>query len=671
MEISEMKIFKNGRILWRNAEISWMLNFRKNESSLEELNASEMAEFRHKTKKNETVCKWRGHKTIGRNFEVTVVWKNEDGLLSGSIEWKGGNKDEVIEQVSFPVISIPMPKTPSLYISRLQGILLHDIDSRTYYPDGYAETFSNFEMQYNALISPSGSYYFDTRDTEFYIKTFDLRTLDNHSKFRYSAIHPLPLDGKSQRQYRVPYSLSTGFFKGGWFEAAQIYKKWAREQKWAKRPPVDERLRNTGMWIWNRGNAEDVITPVEKLSRDSGVPVSLDWYWWHQHGYDTSYPYYWPPREGLPVFKKALSRLKKQNIFTQVYMNGVTWDMDAEHWEKGGSASVVVEKDGNIKSCMFNRYAKKRLAWMCGNDNIPFRGIIRDTIKKLNKAGLSGIYLDMIGCSTYSPCYNQSHKHAPGGGNYQVAGYRKMLEEIISENPGFPISTEEANEAYMDLVDSAISLSGGKERLGAQANFESVPAFSAVYHGITAMFGNYALPGSIPPFDEKWPEHSAWKKEKAWHKLYPDQFFVEVGRSVVWGLQPTVANLRNEHTAGEFSDIYDFLVSTARFYHAHRNFLFDGDMLAEGVLKTREIEVEFLQRFIFTEEGKQKVVKKKLPSILHSLWRGRDASIGLVLVNCSRETQQFDFESPFIKISGEIGSHSWMLIETCENRKAN
>ena len=164
MEISEMKILKNGIILWRNAEISWSLKFRENQASVEELNASEMAEFSHEVKKNEIVCKWRGHKVIGKAFEVTVTWKDENGLLSGRIKWKGGNKNEIIEQACFPVISIPMPKTPSLYISRLQGILLHDIDSRTYYPDGYAETFSNFEMQYNALISPSGSYYFDTRD---------------------------------------------------------------------------------------------------------------------------------------------------------------------------------------------------------------------------------------------------------------------------------------------------------------------------------------------------------------------------------------------------------------------------------------------------------------------------------------------------------------------------
>lgn len=356
--------------------------------------------------------------------------------------------------------------------------------------------------------------------------------------------------------------------------------------------------------------------------------------------------------------------MKKQDIFTQVYMNGVTWDMDAENWQKEGKQSVVVEKDGKIKSCMFNCYVKRYLAWICGNDNAPFSKIIRDTVKNLNKAGLSGIYLDMIGCSSYSPCYNESHKHAPGGGKYQVAGYRKMLRDILRENPAFPISTEEANEAYMDIVDSAISLSGGKERLGARANFEPVPAFSAVYHGITAMFGNYALPDSIPPFDEKWPEFSAWKKKKKWHKLYPDQFFVEVGRSVIWGLQPTVANLRYKHTVDkEFSEIYKFLVATARFYHAHRDFLFDGDMLADGILKTEEVEVEFLQRFIFTEEGKQEVLKKKLPSILHSLWNAPDGRIGLVLVNWSGKKRSFDFENPFIKISGKIASHAWRFVE--------
>jgi len=94
METKRLKIFKNGTITWRNTVLSWKFGFRKGQSSIEMLNADEMLGFRYKIGKNATTCKWRGHKTIGKKFEVTVVWKNDMGLLSGSIKWKNGNKNE-------------------------------------------------------------------------------------------------------------------------------------------------------------------------------------------------------------------------------------------------------------------------------------------------------------------------------------------------------------------------------------------------------------------------------------------------------------------------------------------------------------------------------------------------------------------------------------------------
>jgi hypothetical protein len=647
---------------WNGVDISWSLKFREKQASLTRLDSSAMRNFTHTASGNMIICRWKGHRIIGDKFTVTIIWKNDGSLLSGTIEWRGGNVHEIIEEVCFPVVNMPWPQDGKILNSH--GYLIKLRSPSEPAKSSLLDRNGGLRTQYSALISPVNCYYFDTRDTEFYRKSYEYHAVKNPSGVRYTGIHTLPLDGRSCLRYKIPYRSSIGVFNGSWFEAAQIYKKWALQQKWARRPPVDRRLRDIGMWVWNRGMAEDVIKPAEKLQKDAGVPVALDWYWWHQNGYDTSYPFYWPPREGLAAFKQAVTRLRKQGIFTQVYVNGLTWDMDAEHWEKGGKQSAVIKCDGEVMAMMFNIFAGRRLAWMCGQDNLPFRKKIGATVNKLRKAGLPGVYLDMIGCASYLCCYNQTHSHAPGGGNYQVRGYRKMLKDIIRNNPGLPLSTEEPNEAYMDLFDSAISLMGGNERLGGNALYELVPAFSAVYHGIIAMFGNYALPDSIPPFDPKWPEHAAWKKEKEWHKLYPDQFFVEVARTVVWGFQPTVANLRLKHAVDKsFKEIYDFIVRTARFYHLHRDFLFDGEMMPPGDFKTEEIEVAFLQRFIFTQEGKQTVLRKKIPAVLHSLWRAPDGRTGLVMANYSRETRKFEFSGSKMTASGEIPPRSWMLIE--------
>lgn len=662
MNHRDLKITKSGQMTWKGVEISWSMNFKEGHASLTQLNSSEMKNFTHEIANDTIICRWKGHHIISDNFEVKVTWKNVDELLLGTIEWNGGNKEETIKEVCFPVATMSKPKGGVIFRAHGQGELL-DIDGMASATPLLVGIYSS-SMQYSAMISSAGSYYFDTRDTDFYFKACEYHAIENCSKIRYIGIHPLPLDGRSHLHYKSRYSSSIGFFHGGWFEAAQIYKKWAFRQKWASRLPINRRLRDIGMWVWNRGGAEDVIKPVEKLQNDSGVPVALDWYWWHQSAYDTSYPFYWPPREGVAAFKKSVARLNKQDIFTQVYLNGMTWDMDAEHWENGGSKSAIIDDNGKVKAVMFNVFAKKRLAWMCGHDNIPFRKIIGNTVKKLRKIGLSGVYLDMIGYVSNNACYNREHSHFPGGGNHQIRGYRKMLKDIIKANPELPLSTEEPSEAYMDLFDSNISLTGGCERLTGNTIVEPVPAFSAVYHGITAMFGNYALPDSRPPFDPKWPKCAVWKEEKEWHKLYPDQFFVEVARTVVWGLQPTVANLRYKHTVDDvFKEIYDFLICTSRFYHLHRDFLFDGTMMSPGILKTKKIKIDFLKRFIFTKEGGQTVLQKKMPAVLHSLWQARDGRLGLILVNYSRKNQSFEFENSIMTASGKIPSRSWMLCE--------
>ncbi len=226
------------------------------------------------------------------------------------------------------------------------------------------------------------------------------------------------------------------------------------------------------------------------------------------------------------------------------------------------------------------------------------------------------------------------------------------------------LSTEECNEAYLDVFDSLIVLNPSQERLGYGAA-EVVPAFSAVYHGATALFGNYALPDGIPPFDPLWPDQERWKDEKEWHKLFPDQFYAEMARTVIWGMQPTVCNLQQSHTTdARFQAIYEFICQTAKFYYANRDFLYDGEMLSPGSLETDTINVEFMSRMIFTKEDEYRVVAKSMPAILHSRWQAPDGRRALVLANYSAVERHFAYQSDTLTVSGQvIAPHSYQLTE--------
>ena len=127
--------------------------------------------------------------------------------------------------------------------------------------------------------------------------------------------------------------------------------------------------------------------------------------------------------------------------------------------------------------------------------------------------------------------------------------------------------------------------------------------FQSVYHGKYAFFGNYAYPDGTRPWDPLWPPEDRWKEEKPWHNLYPDQFYLELGRTVVWGVQPMVCNIKeNLFTDPELAPALRFTLETARFYHANIEFLFDGQMLSPAGFTCATAPVDYLIRSIFTKE---------------------------------------------------------------------
>ena len=465
----------------------------------------------------------------------------------------------------------------------------------------------------------------------------------------------------------LPFGGTIRTFRGDWFAAAEIYRRWAWEQPWAKaafaRPQRE--MRNIAIWFWNRGSEENAALPVERFQQLTGLPVALDWYWWHKIPYDVGYPFFWPPREGAEAFSAAVRRLVAKGIFVQPYTNGVSWDQVDPTWETEGNFDSIVEKDGTKKGHQYNVYMPSALAVMCGSAP-HFHARMRELMKNLRGTGLPGVYMDQVGGCTVRACWSPDHPHAPGGGTVITDGYRKLFSDIKADNPGFCISTEDTPEAYLDIVDSAINLWQNGERFGmpAQPEAETVPAFMAVYHGAMAVYGSYAVIDGIPPWDPTWPDRDRWPSEKPWEELYPDQYVLEFARGVAMGMQPMVHQLRMSHFDDpRYAGNFKFTVDTAKFYHANLDFLYDGTMCAPGRLLCARQPVELFIRGIYTKPEKARVVRHPShPTILHSVWRAKDGRVAAVLCNWSRKEQVYDLATPDIAVAGIIPARSWRIV---------
>ncbi|MDD4816572.1 MAG: DUF6259 domain-containing protein [Victivallaceae bacterium] len=601
-------------------------------------------------------CSWRIAVRNG-NGATTEITPESAPLFDVAIEECGGGRRLVcrnvppelsIVRIVFPAIELEMTDDTAVLLSESQGLLVTGLVSTpefTFRPDNpdyiYETRFRS--MKFAAVMNPH--LYIGINDSECFSKSADIYRSADRKTLHFDIV---------SYSSEMPFSVELKPFSGNWFDAAMLYKHNCRPLKKLR---ASTPLRDIAMWLWNRDRADNVIPPAERLQADSGVPVALDWYWYHKNPYDTGYPDYYPPREGVEKFTAALARLKRSGIFTQVYTNGFLWDTLNDDWSQGGSEGVIKDENGEMVATSFNVFMKHPMAYMCGCAE-KFRAKLLEQISLLAACGLEGIYVDMIGCATMQFCYNPDHPHAPGGGSYMAGGYRRLLRDLHAKLPSLLISTEDCNETYMDLVDSVISvMSPSGERYGVLPPFEFVPAFSAVHHGDCAMYGSSAHIDGVPPFDSLWPQEGKWKHEMDWNKIAPDQFFVELGRSLIWGQQPMVANLRQEHLDDpKLADRYKFICDTAKLYHANREWLFDGAMLRPPLLECGKHDVTFIIRFIFTEEGSYRTVSRHMPVILHSLWESPNGEKALFMLNYTSLPQKYKCGG----ISGEIPPRSYV-----------
>ena len=603
---------------------------------------------------------WTGHAVAGADFRVETAWcLGEQDRLEGTIRFSGYTGERPVSEIQFPAVSVPFePDAKFLWGGSDMGFTFN----AEQLPAGrYDHVRGMNAMQFGAVLRPSAeSLYFDYRDPDWNIKSVRTRVSANHV-ITVCGVYPVPRrDDRPAREGGIPYPAGVKLYRGGWYGAARIYRPWALRQRWAAPRTAPNPLADIDMWVWNRGLIADVVPPVEQLKRDCPrARLALDWYWWHSNPYDTDSPFFWPPREGAAAFSAAVRRLTEQGIYAQVYINGMCWDIDSAQWSEDKASGLMHMRDGKVRAHAFNKYNHHRLAWMCG-ESPAHHDAMSELVGRLRRAGLSGQYLDMIGNASFDCCHNPAHRHVRNGGHPVTDGYRELFARLRRENPGFPLTTEGSTELYMDRCDGSILCNAvSSERMGNAAR-EFVPLFTAVYHGSYALFGSYALPDSITPWDPKWPDADRWpaKDEQPWHELYPDQFYLEMARPLIWGAQPMVCSLRPRHrTDPAFASVYRFILDTANFYHDHRDYLWAGEMLSPDGFQCAEKEVSFFARMIFTTKEKSKVLRKRQPCVLHSCWRnaaGRDA---LFLCNYTPAPQKWSFRG----LSGTIPPHAYEM----------
>lgn len=398
-------------------------------------------------------------------------------------------------------------------------------------------------------------------------------------------------------------------------------------------------VRDTGLWVWNRGRSPGVLEPAVAMQERAKMPVSVFWHWWHGCSYDVGFPEYLPPREGSESFRTALAAAHEHDVRAIVYMNQRLWGMTTKSWtDRNASQFAVKGPDGKIQPEVYNTFVKASCASMCIATPFwrhTYAALAEEAVRDL---GVDGIYMDQA-CTSLS-CYDASHGHPLGGGAYWMKGFEQLAADIrkrCDEVKQVALAGEGCGEAWLPYLDMMLSLQVSLERYHAGSDWEPLPLFNAVYHDCATQFGNYSSL-TRPPYDDLWPAEFAPKKPlELLDRKFATQFRLEQARAFVWGQQPTIANFREEHFVERAEEV-EFVLRLARLRMAALPYLRDGVFLRPPEVNAPAAEIPMSRLSIYA--GQQSAVQestKVVPLVLASAWQAKDGAIGVVVVNISEQ----------------------------------
>ncbi len=319
--------------------------------------------------------------------------------------------------------------------------------------------------------------------------------------------YPAENQGRPDARF-APCRIALESFRGDWFDAAVLYRDWVRrEASWYPRDKMSPDGRtDTPGWmkelsVWAIASAGPGAMPelIRKFQQPLGVPTGLHWYNWHQVPFDNDYPHYFPVVDG---FKTAVADIQKDgDLFVMPYINGRLWDIrdrGMEDWlfTKQAFPGVTKKEDGTAYTETYNSKetdgSEVKLGVMCPASEVwteKQREIIGRLVRPSDREpgddggmGVNGVYVDQVAAAPPKQCFDVSHGHPLGGGDWWVSAYRKMYQTIRSEFPeGAILTTECTAEPFVDVFDGYLTWHFQHDG--------QVPGFAAVYGGAIPMFG--------------------------------------------------------------------------------------------------------------------------------------------------------------------------------------
>ncbi|MDB6056463.1 MAG: hypothetical protein JWO95_307, partial [Verrucomicrobiales bacterium] len=463
-----------------------------------------------------------------------------------------------LEQIQFPRTgSLRQRTNECLAVPKQLGLLTHNaralVERSGRRITWHSPHGTDLSLPCVAFYQPSGPcFYAACDDAEGYLKDLAIWT-DGKDHLNFEITHQPEQGAIGETNFHLPFTTVLGTFRGDWTTAAEMYRESPTAKKFAAEGLRRQQLapawiRETGLWLWNRGRSQQVLDPAIALRNHIDAPVSVLWHWWHNCAYDAGFPEFLPPREGSAAFKTAIAAAKRRDVHAILYMNQRLWGTNTASWrDENAQIAAIKSVDSKVVTESYNKFTNAPCAPMCIATHqwrAKYAGLADDVLCDLKA---DGIYMDQAG--VLANCYDATHGHIVGPGRYWSDGFTALTTEIrdrTSTRGPVALGCEYGGEPWLGQFDLTLGLCVSHDRIGTQADWEPIPFFQAVYHPSSTVFGN--LTGlAYPPYDEKWPSETAPATAMSLlDRKFSKQLYLDQARTFVWGMQPMLANFLPE-----------------------------------------------------------------------------------------------------------------------------
>lgn len=314
--------------------------------------------------------------------------------------------------------------------------------------------------------------------------------------------------GLPSAAFANPFPIMSITFAGDDWDAAQIYRHFALHwggwtgQRMSNRSDVPQWMYNNHLWfntgwqeldIFNetQGDPAVVVDRMTRLAKVLQVPtMALHWYVWDEiRAFDADYPDYLPAKPGFAEAVEALHELKVRVV---PYINGRLWDVATASWKADNAQAFAAKSakpvSGNPGQALYvEQYGSgASLAVMCPATP-QWQSLIEGVVAQVAALGTDGVYVDQVSAAYPVPCYDPTHGHTVGGGNWWSGGYNKMIAAARDGVPrnDFLVISEANAETYMGTLGGYLSLTA----FGDPSPAAYSPAFPAIYGGFYNALG--------------------------------------------------------------------------------------------------------------------------------------------------------------------------------------